>query len=55
MLIASKYEEIHPPVVKDFEYITDHAYSRENILAMECKILSTLDYDISFPTSFRFL
>lgn len=27
MLIASKYEEIHPPVVSDFEYITDNSYT----------------------------
>jgi hypothetical protein len=26
MLIASKYEEIYPPTVKDFVYITDNAY-----------------------------
>jgi hypothetical protein len=27
MLIASKYEEIYAPEVRDFEYITDKAYS----------------------------
>jgi len=26
MLIACKYEEIYPPIVKDFVYITDNAY-----------------------------
>lgn len=26
MLIASKYEEIYAPEVRDFEYITDKAY-----------------------------
>ena len=29
MLIASKYEEIYPPFVKDFIYITDRAYTKE--------------------------
>jgi hypothetical protein len=29
MLIASKYEEIYPPFIKDFIYITDQAYSKE--------------------------
>ena len=28
LLIASKYEEIYPPEVKDFVYITDRAYSK---------------------------
>ena len=29
MLIASKYEEIYPPFIKDFIYITDKAYTKE--------------------------
>ena len=28
MLIASKYEEIYPPFLKDFIYITDQAYTK---------------------------
>lgn len=32
MLIACKYEEIYPPIVKDFVYITDNAYSHQEIL-----------------------
>lgn len=39
MLIACKYEEIYPPIVKDFVYITDNAYTKEEILAMERKML----------------
>lgn len=35
MLIACKYEEIYPPIVKDFVYITDNAYTKEEILDME--------------------
>ena len=29
MLVASKYEEIYPPEIKDFAYITDKAYSSQ--------------------------
>jgi len=29
MFIASKYEEIYAPEVKDFAYVTDSAYSKE--------------------------
>lgn len=33
MLIASKYEEIYAPEIRDFVYITDKAYTKEQILA----------------------
>ena len=55
MLIACKYEEIYAPEVRDFVYITDKAYSREEILAMEASMLATLDFNICAPSSFRFL
>ena len=32
LFIASKYEEIYPPELKDFIYITDRAYSKEELL-----------------------
>jgi hypothetical protein len=55
MLIACKYEEIYPPIVKDFVYITDNAYTKPEILEMERIILQTLDFNISVNSSFRFL
>ena len=55
MLIASKYEEIYAPEVRDFVYITDKAYSKEEILKMEATILSILDFNICTPSSYRFL
>ena len=55
MLIASKYEEIFAPEVRDFVYITDKAYTREQILAMEATMLNTLDFRVSSPTVFVFL
>ncbi len=55
MLIACKYEEIYPPIVKDFVYITDNAYTKEEILEMERKMIQTLDFDIQITSSFRFL
>lgn len=32
LLVACKYEEIYPPEIKDFIYITDRAYSKEELL-----------------------
>ena len=55
MFIASKYEDIYPPEVKDFSYITDHAYTKKEILNMEMEILSTLNFNVTFPTPFRFI
>lgn len=55
MLIASKYEEIYAPEVKDFVYITDKAYTKEDILKMEASILANLDFSICVPSSYRFL
>jgi cyclin B len=54
-LIASKYEEIYPPELKDFVFITDNAYTKADVLQMEFLILNTLSFDVTFPTSHRFL
>ena len=34
MLLAAKYEEIWAPEVRDFVYISDKAYNRQQILGM---------------------
>jgi cyclin B len=52
MLIASKYEEIYAPEVKDFEYITDKAYDTNQILEMEKRILSSINFNLTTPSSF---
>ena len=55
MLIASKYEEIYAPEVADFVYITDNAYSKNEILDMEVTILKTLDFNLGNPLCLHFL
>ena len=42
MMIACKYEEIYPPEIKDFVFVCDKAYTKEEILDMESKIISSL-------------
>lgn len=54
MLIASKYEEIWAPEVRDFVYISDRAYSRDQILAMEKAMLNTLRFRLTVPTAAAF-
>jgi hypothetical protein len=46
LLITTKYEEIYPPNLKDFVYITDNAYTKEEILEMESDILCVLDFNL---------
>jgi len=54
MLIASKYEEIYAPEVRDFVYISDRAYKRDEILMMESVMLNTLEFNLTVPTPLRF-
>lgn len=41
--------------MKDFVYITDKAYTKQDVIQMEYNILATLSFDLTFPTPFRFL
>lgn len=55
MLIASKYQEVDPPLLLDFVYITDNSYTREQVLQTEHLILTELGFELSFPTAYTFL
>ncbi|OMJ80824.1 hypothetical protein SteCoe_18825 [Stentor coeruleus] len=55
MFIASKYEDIYPPEIRDFVYITDKAYTKGEILQTEKSILKVLDYNVTIPSSYRFI
>ncbi|GKE02112.1 G2/mitotic-specific cyclin S13-7-like protein, partial [Tanacetum coccineum] len=54
LLISSKYEEIWPPEVNDLIHISDSAYTREQILAMEKAILGQLGWYMTVPTPYVF-
>ena len=55
LLIASKYEEIYPPELRDLVYVCDRAYSGNEILEMEGGILKALGYQVTTPSAFYFL
>eukprot|EP01001_Neometanema_parovale_P006806 NODE_3149_length_1270_cov_158.392328_g2990_i0.p1 GENE.NODE_3149_length_1270_cov_158.392328_g2990_i0~~NODE_3149_length_1270_cov_158.392328_g2990_i0.p1 ORF type:complete len:308 (+),score=47.75 NODE_3149_length_1270_cov_158.392328_g2990_i0:63-986(+) len=55
MLLASKYEEIYPPEIKDFIYIAANTYTRDDVLRMERLMFQTLDFNLTLPTTFQFL
>jgi len=54
MQIAAKFEEINPPEVHDFVHITDNAYTKDDVLVMECTMLTALNFQIVVPTATHF-
>lgn len=55
MFIACKYEEIYSPEIKDFIYMTDNAYTREQMIKMEFDVLKALEFNVTNPSPLRFL
>ncbi|GER29543.1 cyclin [Striga asiatica] len=55
MLIASKYEEICAPRVEEFCFITNNTYTKEEVVKMESCVLNFLGFQLSVPTTKKFL
>ena len=55
LFIACKFDERIPPYADDFLFICDNAYKKEQLFAMEIKILKTIGFDLGIPLSYRFL
>lgn len=53
--MASKYEELMPPDITDFVFVTDDTYTKKQILEMEKKLFRTLKFDLSKPLPIHFL
>lgn len=47
LFIAAKIEEIYPPKLSDFSYVTDGACDDEDILSKELVILKALNWDLT--------
>ena len=54
-LIACKIDERIPPLVDDFLYVCDDAYTRDELMKMERKMLKIVGFDLGFSLSYRFL
>jgi len=54
MFIASKYEEIYPPDVSEFVYITDDTYTKRQVLRMEHLVIKVLEFELGSPTMHLF-
>ncbi|KAJ3065339.1 G2/mitotic-specific cyclin [Podochytrium sp. JEL0797] len=55
MFIASKYEEVIAPSIKNFIYMADNGYTEEEIQKAERYVLSVLDFNLQYPSSMSFL
>lgn len=55
MFLASKYEEMYPPEISDFAYVTDNAYTTAQIRDMEMTILRVLKFQLGRPSPLHFL
>jgi hypothetical protein len=55
MFIAAKLEEVCPPAFHYYKYITNYTYDREQILAMEIKMLNVLKFEMFKPLPIHFL
>jgi len=54
LMIAAKFEEVHPPQIKEYVFVTDKAYSQDEILKMEVCMLKALKFQICCPTPMQF-
>ncbi|KAH8416248.1 hypothetical protein KR009_001176 [Drosophila setifemur] len=50
-IIACKYDESQPPLIKAFLYL----YNHDELVAMEREALRTINFDLGIPLSYRFL
>jgi len=55
LLLASKYEEIYPPEVRDLVHVTDHAYTKTDIIDAESDVANALEFHLTVPTVHTFL
>lgn len=55
MLIAAKYEELFPPEIAEFIYLTDNTYTNKEVLAMEMHVLKKLKFELAAPLPIHFL
>ena len=55
MWMACKMEEIEPPSVEDFVYISDNSYTKEQITTMEMTVCSSLHFRLCHTTIYMFM
>ena len=51
--VTVQVDERIPPMVDDFLYVCDDAYSRDQLMRMERKMLSVVGFDLSYSLTYR--
>ncbi len=55
LMIVCKYEEIYPPLLKDYVAVCDNAYTKEQILEMEGRIIRAVNFEVGRTSCYAFL
>lgn len=55
MLLASKIEEIYPPDVKEWVFLTENTFTVRQVLRMEQLLLKVLQFKVQPPTMLVFI
>lgn len=55
LLLAAKYEEVFPPVLHHFSYLTGGNFDDNDILSAEKFVLQVLEFQLSYPNPLNFL
>lgn len=55
MFVAAKFEEIYPPLLDDFVYISADTYTADEIIVCERDLLAAVQWNLTAPFSLLFL
>ncbi|PVV02195.1 hypothetical protein BB560_003361 [Smittium megazygosporum] len=55
LLIAAKYDEVEYPCIKDLIFMTENAYTVDEVKRAERYVLRILDYDLGWPGPINYL
>jgi len=55
MFIASKFQEIYPPIMTDFIQMTRNSFESTEMRSMECKVLTVIEFNVNCSPSQTFL
>lgn len=55
LFLASKFEDIYAPDLKECLFVTENSYSKEEFLLLEGEVLKTIDFNIKLPSPLTFL
>lgn len=55
LLLGCKYEEIYVPEINDFVYLSDNAFTKDEVKSSLVDVFRTINYSLSRPFSLTFL